>query len=56
MNEAGDIQITIGFDTTTSSPPVVQQRHCSAVESNVDLCAAMHQFDHDNGSEAAYKK
>jgi hypothetical protein len=31
MNEAGDIQITIGFDTTTSTPPVDQQRHCSAL-------------------------
>jgi hypothetical protein len=28
MNEASDIQITVGFDTTTSAPPVVQQRHC----------------------------
>jgi hypothetical protein len=26
MNEAGDVQITVGFDTTTSAPPVVQQR------------------------------
>jgi hypothetical protein len=29
MNEATDIQITVGVDTTTSAPPVVQQRHCS---------------------------
>jgi hypothetical protein len=29
VNEAGDIQITGDFDTTTSAPPVVQQRHCS---------------------------
>ena len=28
MNEAGDLQITVDVDTTTSAPPVVQQRHC----------------------------
>ena len=28
MNEADDIQIAVGFDTTASAPPVVQQRHC----------------------------
>jgi hypothetical protein len=33
MNEVGDIQITVGSDTTTSAPPVVQQRHCSACSS-----------------------
>ena len=28
-NEAGDIQIAVDVDTTTSAPPVVQQRRCS---------------------------
>lgn len=47
MNEAGEIQITMGFDTTTSAPPVVQQRHCSAFVSlqRTSFCAFSH--DHD---------
>ena len=31
MNEVGDVQITIDSDATTSAPPVVQQRDCSAL-------------------------